>query len=155
MEPEPEEPTRDLSTRRPGPAVRVVAGMLGLIAAGGMVFRELAAPEPPPAAIAGDPVLVRGREIYRERCVSCHGPEGRGDGPIAKGLAGPAPRNLVADPWKHGDGPEQVLAVLRDGVKDSAMPAWGGTYGPEELRSVAAYVYHLAVRPVPVELRPR
>ena len=142
------------SHRPPGATRWVVAGLVGLVAASWAAFRWLdAPPAPPPAAIAGDPTLVRGREIYRERCISCHGPEGRGDGPLAKGLAGPAPRNLAADPWKHGDAPGQVVAVLRDGVRDSAMPAWGGIYEPPDLRAVAAYVYHLAGRPVPADLR--
>jgi len=139
-----------------GPARWVAAGMLALVGSGWVAFRLLAIPaEPPPAAIAGDPVLLRGREIYLERCLTCHGVAGRGDGPIARGLAGPAPRNLVEDPWKHGDRPEQVLAVLRVGVKDAAMPAWGGIYGDDDLRAVAGYVYFLAHRPVPEALRAR
>ena len=109
--------------------------------------------EPPPAAIAGDPLLVRGREIYLDRCASCHGPHGRGDGPLARGLTGPAPRNLAQDPWKYGDRPEQVVSVIGDGVKDAQMPGWSGTYGPEDLKAVAAYVYQVAGRPVPDALR--
>lgn len=109
--------------------------------------------EPPPPEIAADPLLVRGREIYLDRCASCHGPSGRGDGPLAKGLTGPAPRNLAQDPWKYGERPEQVLTVLAEGVKDAQMPGWAGTYGPEDLRAVAAYVYQVAGKPIPDPLR--
>ena len=108
--------------------------------------------EPIPPEIAADPMLVRGREIYLERCVACHGPGGQGDGPLAKSLT-PVPRNLASDPWKYGDKPEQVLKVLAEGVKDAQMPAWAGTYGPEDLKAIAAYVYQIAKKPVPEALR--
>ena len=134
----------------------ILLGMLGLLAGGLVAYYllRLGAAAPPPE-IAGDPVLARGHEIYRERCISCHGPRGRGDGPLARNLPGPPPRNLVEEPWKHGDRPEQVLAVLENGVKDAQMPAWAGTFGPEDMKSVAAYVYHLGGRPVPPVLRTR
>ncbi len=135
---------------------RVAQAMAGLGAVAVAAFFALASPpEPPPAAIAGDPTLVRGRAIFLDRCASCHGPIGRGDGPLAKGLSGPPPRNLVEERWKHGDRPEDVLAVLANGVKDAQMPAWSGTYGPEDLKCVAAYVYYLAARPIPGMLRAR
>lgn len=128
--------------------------MVGLLLAGALAFALLAqSAPPPPGAIADDPVLVRGFEIYTRRCVSCHGPSGRGDGPLSKSLAGPAPRNLVEDRWKYGDAPEQVVAVLENGIKDSTMPAWSGIYGRTDLNAVAAYVYHLAERSVPAKLR--
>ncbi len=78
---------------------------------------------------------------------------GGGTVPLAKSLAGPAPRSLVEDHWKYGDAPEQVLAVLATGIKDSAMPAWGDLYGRDDLKATAAYVYHLAERSVPALLR--
>ena len=123
------------------------AAVLLLGAAGATLF--LGRTGPPPPSIAADPVLVRGFEIDSTRCVACHGPAGRGDGPLAKSLAGPAPRSLVEDHWKYGDAPEQVLAVLTTGIKDSAMPAWGNLYGRDDLKATAAYVYHLAERSVP------
>jgi cytochrome c oxidase cbb3-type subunit 3 len=111
------------------------------------------AASPPPAAIAGDALLVQGREKYLERCASCHGPLGKGDGPTAKSLAGPPVGDLTDRTWKHGDRPEQVLAVVAEGVRDTAMPGWGRVFGPSDVRAVSAYVYFLAGREVPPELR--
>ena len=142
--------------RPTGPTVAVALAIVGMIAAGGFAYAVLGRrPDPPPPEIAADPLLVRGREIYLDRCASCHGPAGLGDGPLAKGLTGPPPRNLARDPWKHGEGPEQVLTVIGQGVKDAQMPGWAGTYGPEDLRAVAAYVYQVARKPVPDTLRGR
>lgn len=132
----------------------VAAVLVAIVLAGAAAYYVLRpAPSPPPAEIASDPLLVEGRQLYLDRCVSCHGIAGHGDGPIAKGLQGPKPLDLSDRNWKHGDQPEQVLAVLTRGVKDTAMPGWTGTFRPGQIRAVAAYVYWLSKRPVPEALR--
>ncbi len=108
---------------------------------------------PPPPEIAGDRRLVEGREIYLSRCLACHGEKGRGDGPLAKGLSGPAPRNLAEDEWKHGTRPEQVMTVLREGVSGTAMGGWSSSLKTDQMLSVAAYLYRIAGKPIPPELR--
>jgi len=128
--------------------------MLALLAAGVIAFILLRKPlGPPPVEIANDPLLVEGREVYLVRCTSCHGPQGRGDGPIAKGLSGPPPGDLTDETWKHGDRPDQVLQVLSQGIKDTSMPGWRGTLGASELRAVSAYVFYLGGKKVPESLR--
>jgi cytochrome c oxidase cbb3-type subunit 3 len=138
------------------PAVsrRIFLGMLALFA-GAAVALSLLRPRtsPPPPAIAGDPLLVQGREVYLARCVSCHGESGRGDGPIARGLAGPPVGDLTDGAWKHGDSPDQILKVVAQGARDSAMPPWRPTLSEHALRAVTAYVLYLAGRPVPMAFR--
>ena len=148
-------PARPPSPRpaRGTPAGLLVGRAAWLAAAVGAIVAPGCSGPPPPSSIAADPVLARGFAVYGKSCASCHGPAGRGDGPNARNLAGPAMRDLAAGDWRHGAAPGRVVAVLTDGVKDSAMPAYGGTYGPADLRATAAYVYHLAGRPVPDELR--
>lgn len=85
--------------------------------------------------------------------MSCHGPSGKGDGPIATRLSGPPVGDLTDATWKHGDRAEQVLAVISKGVPDAAMPASAGTLGTRELRAASAYVFHLAGRKVPEAYR--
>jgi len=138
------------------PAAAVGLGLLAVVLGGAVAFGLLRKPaEPPPASIARDPLLVAGRLVFLDRCVSCHGASGKGDGPISKGLAGPPVGDLSDATWKHGDQPEHVLAVIDKGVTGTAMPGWGRTFNAGELRAVAAYVYYLAGREVPVALRER
>lgn len=151
-----EPPAADPGPSEPeSPAARVaflvvaVIVALGVVAA--IVFRPR--PGPPPEEISGDALLVQGRELYLSRCVSCHGPRGRGDGPIAATVGPTKPGDLTDDRWVHGDRPDQVLGVIARGVPGTSMAAWKGTFSDEELRAVAAYTYHLAGRAVPEELR--
>ena len=128
--------------------------MLGLMAGGFVAFRLLRQPPPPaPPEVAGDLLLAQGRSIFLGRCATCHGNEGRGDGPIAGNLAGPPVGNLTDDQWKHGDRPDQVLDVIARGVPNTRMERWSHVLDPPEVRAVAAYIYYLAKRPVPDELR--
>ncbi len=132
----------------------IFLGMLGLLAGGFVAFRFLSKPAgPPPSEIAGDALLVQGRGIYLARCAACHGNDGRGDGPVAANLIGPPVGNLTDNDWKHGNRPEQVLAVIGQGVPNSRMDGWSRVLDPPELNAVAAYVYYLAKEPVPRELR--
>jgi mono/diheme cytochrome c family protein len=128
--------------------------MLGLIAGGFLAFWLFSKPPaPPPPEVARDPLLTQGRAIYLGRCATCHGNDGRGDGPIAGSLIGPPVGNLTDQEWKHGDRPDQVMAVIRQGVPNTRMEGWSRVLDPPELRAITAYVYYLAKRPVPEELR--
>jgi mono/diheme cytochrome c family protein len=132
----------------------VFLAMLGLIVGGLVVYWMLSKPiPPPPPEVERDPFLTAGRAVYLVRCATCHGNDGRGDGPLAAHLIGPPVGNLTDAQWKHGDRPDQVLAVIGQGVPNTRMDGWSRVLDPPELRAVAAYVYYLAGRPVPETLR--
>ena len=132
----------------------IFLAMLGLMAGGFVAFRMLSKPVgPPPAEVARDALLTQGRAIYLTRCNACHGNDGRGDGPLAANLIGPPVGNLTDKEWKHGDRPDQVIAVIGQGVPNTRMDGWGRVLDPPEIKAVAAYVYYLAKQPVPEELR--
>ncbi|MDB5352973.1 MAG: cytochrome c, mono- and diheme variant family [Planctomycetota bacterium] len=132
----------------------VTYGCLALIAIAALVFMAMMPKaSPPPIEIAKDGLLLSGREIYLARCISCHGERGRGDGPLAKGLAGPRPRDFSGEEWKHGEKPEQALSVVSRGVPETSMPGWASVYSPSEIKAATAYVYYLAGKPVPGALR--
>ena len=132
----------------------VFLGLLLLMTAGFLTYRLLSTPPPPvPPEVARDPLLAEGRGIYLGRCATCHGLEGRGDGPIAGHLMGPPVGNISDGKWKHGDKPREVMAVISKGVDGTRMAGWATVLEPAQLRAVTAYVFYLARQPVPEELR--
>lgn len=147
MPPATSEPPRPEPTIDPGAARRVGLGVLALLGVGAGAFWLLKGPPtPPPSEIVGNPLLVEGREVFLSRCVSCHGASGRGDGPIAKALPGPPAGDLTDGQWKHGDRPEDVLRVVREGVPNTSMAAWGRILSPRETEAVVAYARFLGGR---------
>jgi mono/diheme cytochrome c family protein len=66
--------------------------------------------------------LERGRAVYEQNCVSCHGEAGRGDGPLAASLR-PRPADFrVHMAAGHTDG--ELFTWLSKGVPGTAMPAF-------------------------------
>jgi len=147
-------PENDAPGIDPAVARRVILGMLGLMVGGAVVvFSMRKSFDPPPPEIASDPFLMKGREVFLARCISCHGQKGKGDGPISKGLQGKPVGDLTAKNWKYGDRADQVRDVIALGVPNTNMSAWNRTLDEESLRAVTAYVFVLAGREVPAELR--
>src|SRR5437867_7073547 len=86
------------------------------------------------------PSLARGAVVFREQCVQCHGPTGRGDGPKARHLEGPAPASLADRAAMSTVSPVAVYRKLTIGVAGTAMPQFEETLSPEDRWAVASYV---------------
>lgn len=68
---------------------------------------------------AGPASLVNGRKLYQINCTPCHGPAGKGDGPVGKyGL--PAPSLLTESAKGRTDG--YIWGIIRNGR--GAMPTY-------------------------------
>jgi mono/diheme cytochrome c family protein len=83
--------------------------------------------------------LTAGQTVYVQRCLSCHGQAGRGDGPVGK-LLRPPPRDLA--PVVKGLSESDLLRIVRDGR--GAMPSFAPALSDGELRQVLLYVRTLA-----------
>ncbi|HVA80204.1 MAG TPA: cytochrome c [Candidatus Binataceae bacterium] len=88
--------------------------------------------------------VALGRQIYLERCASCHGLSGEGDGPVAPALITP-PANLRRLSERFGNPlPENQVARFIDGraeVKAHGprdMPVWGARFYAETRDESAA-----------------
>lgn len=92
----------------------------------------------------GDPqAIAAGEEIFQTNCASCHGEQGRGDGPAAQGLD-PAPASLADQAMMH-DLTDGFLfwRVTEGGLMEpfnSAMPAWGDILTEDERWQVISYI---------------
>ena len=107
-------------------------------------------------AWSADYAAMPGEQLYRRFCASCHGLEGRGDGPVAStlrvevpDLTRPAGRALASDPRER-------IARIIDGRYVIAahgtrvMPVWGEDLtrleigNPDAERSTAVIIGRLA-----------
>ena len=73
---------------------------------------------------------VSGEADFNMYCASCHGEDGKGNGPKAFGLSKPVP-DLTTLTVRYGSFPRERLAKLIDGREvvaghgDREMPVWG------------------------------
>ena len=109
----------------------------------GMVLATVACG--PKAEIAlGELTPTERRDLYDRLCASCHGPEGRGDGPVAKDLI-VRPANLATLAARHGgEFPREAVVNVLSGQRRMAahgtreMPVWGQRLAPAESPVAAA-----------------
>jgi mono/diheme cytochrome c family protein len=92
--------------------------------------------------------IARGRNIYEQNCVSCHGLDGRGTGPLAASLTHPP-----ADLTNHfhqasGKGDAYLFWRISEGASvepfksmGSAMPSFKNTLEEDERWDTLAYVH--------------
>jgi mono/diheme cytochrome c family protein len=95
----------------------------------------LAAPGWAQAASAPDlPAAAKGKITYVRYCVACHGPGGRGDGPVAADLRVPVPDLTTMAQRSGGQYPyDRVVRIVTFGetVRGHGsvdMPAWGEAF---------------------------
>lgn len=85
---------------------------------------------------------ARARETFENRCATCHGTGGRGDGPASRGLS-VSPRNYTDGAWQRGVTDEQIrAAIVKGGAaigKSPAMPA-NRDLDPEVVDALVAIV---------------
>jgi mono/diheme cytochrome c family protein len=123
-------------------AVVAAAGAVGVGWAAGRL-RPAPAPVQPAVAVPSPPAANRGEVLFGVYCASCHGPEGRGDGPSSAALR-PPPRDFAARPWRFAVTRESIRKVTLDGIPGTAMPAARNALAPADADAVADYVFSLA-----------
>jgi mono/diheme cytochrome c family protein len=105
--------------------------VLSLAACGPDDSATAPAASPAPAAAesprAGSESAVQeARQIFDTRCVACHGPQGKGDGPASSGLT-PPPRNFHDKLWQSSVTDEHIEQIIQYGGaavgKSPAMPS--------------------------------
>ncbi len=87
--------------------------------------------------------IAAGQAIYQVKCVPCHGPTGKGDGPIGLTLnPRPADLTLHAVPGVHTDG--QLFDWITNGFPNSVMPAWRSTLSDDDRWNLVNFIRTLA-----------
>ena len=84
----------------------------------------------------------QGAAIYRQLCLSCHGPGGHGDGPTGSMLR-PPPSSLV-DPQSAGFFSDRAqIEIIRNGSPGTTMIGWSGVLSDEDVQNVFFYTRSL------------
>ena len=93
--------------------------------------------------------LQRGELLYGVYCASCHGPEGRGDGP-SSAASKPPPRDFAVRPWRYSVTRESIRTVILDGIPGTAMAANRAAIAPGDVDGLVEYTYRLATARPPI-----
>ncbi len=98
----------------------------------------------PVERLSSDEARERGRQIFKQNCVLCHGERADGNGARSKGLSGKA-ANFNNAEWRESVTPRFVFEVLSEGKRGTSMPAWP-TLTDDQKWDVVAYVLSVAER---------
>ncbi|HSD11884.1 MAG TPA: c-type cytochrome, partial [Candidatus Binatia bacterium] len=96
------------------------------------VSEEVFPPAPPSAA--------RGRILFAENCVSCHGEHADGKGSEAARLR-PAPANFTDPNFIRVETPFDFFHIISVGKGTSQMPAWGDVFSLQERWDLVSYLW--------------
>jgi mono/diheme cytochrome c family protein len=104
-----------------------------------------AAPAAPTGDLRGE--AAAGAQLYSTYCASCHGPEGKGDGPVAATLS-PRPANHADAAYIGSLSDEHLYKVIAQGGasvgKSPLMAPWAGVVNDEGIRDLIAYIRKLS-----------
>lgn len=93
------------------------------------------------------PDAERGASIYALNCASCHGAEGRGDGPAGVALV-PPPTNHVDGGYMNALSNEHLYKVVAEGGpavgKSVSMAPWGAVLGEAKVWDVIAHMRQIS-----------
>jgi len=82
---------------------------------------------------------------YEEHCAACHGADGSGRDRFEADFYPPVP-NLISAAQKLSD--TQLYFVITNGIRNTAMPAFGKNHSPDEIWRTVLWVRHLAKLPI-------
>ncbi len=84
-----------------------------------------------------------GKQVYTRNCASCHGEEGKGNGPAAAGLS-TKPSDFTDPEHATYYSDRGRLYIIRNGVPETAMAPWKNTLNEDEIMAVFGYIRSLA-----------
>jgi mono/diheme cytochrome c family protein len=89
--------------------------------------------------------VIRGRLVFQNYCVLCHGPEGKGDGRAAR-LHNPPPFNLTLSVAAR----DYITQVVRKGGeamgRGKGMPPWGDQLTDEQINDTLNFLFSIRAR---------
>ncbi len=121
----------------------VVVGHAGQAkpAAGNAAAKALKNPVPANAAS-----IEAGKAVFTKYCRSCHGAEGKGDGPGTPKDVHPA--NLASGKFVHGGTDGEIFTTIKTGVPPKFdMDSWDGRIKDPDIWNLVNYIRTLGPKP--------
>ncbi len=101
--------------------------------------------EVPSGSLRGD--AEAGAFLYAQYCSSCHGANGKGDGPMSASLV-PSPRDHTDPAYMDALSDEYLYTVIQKGGaavgKSPLMAPWGGVVTEEDTKDLIAHLRTLS-----------
>jgi len=105
-------------------------------------------------ALAGETISAfEGQRLFVSHCMLCHGPDGKGNGPLAKNL-GLNPVDMtrtlrsrsdtILKKIISGDGGQTISGRDRHNILTDAMPNWGEVLTDSQIDALIAYLRYLS-----------
>jgi putative copper export protein/mono/diheme cytochrome c family protein len=86
--------------------------------------------------------IAHGADLFAQNCASCHGADGHGDGPRAKGMDIPPADLTAAHLWDHADG--ELFWWLTHGMESPrggvSMPGFGGKLDDDQIWALIDFI---------------
>lgn len=128
-----------------------------LIAAAAALFLTVVAAAAQSPAVGPDPKKVKnpvatsaasvtaGAATYKKYCGFCHGPEAKGEGPLAPKDSHPP--NLIDAKWDHGDTDGEIFALIQNGAGGtSVMKGFKGKMPDTDMWNLVNYLRSLGTK---------
>jgi putative heme-binding domain-containing protein len=85
---------------------------------------------------SGPQAVAQGRSLYDQHCTACHGADaGAGERAPAIVSAATSMRGARSD--------AQLMAIVKNGIPGTAMPAWGNRLSDADIASIGAFIHAL------------
>ncbi|HLA35343.1 MAG TPA: c-type cytochrome [Rhodocyclaceae bacterium] len=95
--------------------------------------------EIPPKIRAMTATERRGEKLFQKNCAFCHGADGTGKNWIGSFME-PHPRNLTDPNFMSAMTRARLESAIREGLKDTSMPAWKTVLDAQQVRAIVAYI---------------
>ena len=102
------------------------------------------AQEQPNPVLPTEENLMAGAEIYRQMCAKCHGQPNAAPSIYGASFYPPAPQ-LAGHPPQYTEA--EIFWIVKHGIRNTAMPAWGRQLADEDIWQVAAFLKRLDTLP--------
>ncbi|MGZ6125606.1 MAG: c-type cytochrome [Myxococcales bacterium] len=89
---------------------------------------------PAPAPVPG---VRTAKEVWEERCIACHGEDGRAQTKKGRELKA---KDFTLPKWQKHTSDEEIVEAITNGIPKQKMPAFRDKLAPEEIRALVPYL---------------